>query len=52
MFGIKGIIWWLREKYDHYNVEAKTLIDTKDLSRGSQQMIYKLLQRVILHFYV
>ena len=32
MFGTKGIIWWLREKYDHYNVEAKTLIDTKDLS--------------------
>ena len=32
MFGIKRIIWWLREKYDRYDVEAKTLIDTKDLS--------------------
>ena len=30
MFGIKGIIWWLRQKY--YDVEAKTLIDTKDLN--------------------
>ena len=39
MFGINGIIWWLREKYDHYDVEDKTLIDTKDLSGGSQQMM-------------
>ena len=50
MFGIKGIIWWLRQKY--YDVEAKTLIDTKDLNWVSHQMMYKLLQRVVLHFHV